>query len=162
MVGPPRGAATTIAESPRFSTHCPTALSETAPKARATAPANGWPAGDRGHAGASRHTASLDAPAAPSGNSPGMAPSLAPPPGVRGHHRTPIQHRWTGSTLPRRRANQIQGTRQNTPATFGKRGTRRSRRVSHNREQRLFTKNTGLCKVVTPRIGSEACPVLVL
>jgi hypothetical protein len=30
------------------------------------------------------------------------------PTGVRGHHRTPIQHRWTGSTLPRRRANQIQ------------------------------------------------------
>jgi hypothetical protein len=28
------------------------------------------------------------------------------------------------------------------------------------RPKRLFTKNTGLCKVVKRRIGSDACPVL--
>ena len=33
-------------------------------------------------------------------------------------------------------------------------------RVAQNREWRLFTKNTGLCKVVTLSIGSDACPVL--
>ena len=28
-----------------------------------------------------------------------------------------------------------------------------------NRFNRLFTKNTGLCKVVRRRIGADACPV---
>ena len=28
-----------------------------------------------------------------------------------------------------------------------------------NRSKRLFTKNTGLCKVVRRRIGADACPV---
>jgi hypothetical protein len=37
-------------------------------------------------------------------------------------------------------------------------------RVEHegaavNRFNRLFTKNTGLCKVVRRRIGADACPV---
>jgi hypothetical protein len=29
-----------------------------------------------------------------------------------------------------------------------------------NRPNRLFTKNTGLCKHASGRIGSDACPVL--
>ena len=29
-----------------------------------------------------------------------------------------------------------------------------------NWSKRLFTKNTGLCKVVRRRIGADACPVL--
>ena len=28
-----------------------------------------------------------------------------------------------------------------------------------NRSKRLFTKNTGLCKVARRRIGADACPV---
>ena len=32
--------------------------------------------------------------------------------------------------------------------------------VAAKRPKRLFTKNTGLCKVARRRIGSDACPVL--
>ena len=32
--------------------------------------------------------------------------------------------------------------------------------VAAKRPKRLFIKNTGLCKVVRRRIGSDACPVL--
>ena len=32
-------------------------------------------------------------------------------------------------------------------------------RAAVNRFNRLFTKNTGLCKVVRRRIGADACPV---
>jgi hypothetical protein len=32
--------------------------------------------------------------------------------------------------------------------------------VAIARLRRLFTKNTGLCKVVRRRIGADACPVL--
>ena len=32
--------------------------------------------------------------------------------------------------------------------------------VSTKRGWRLFTKNTGLCKLVRESIGSDACPVL--
>ena len=32
-------------------------------------------------------------------------------------------------------------------------------RGAQTRGLRLFTKNTGLCEVVTRRIGSDACPV---
>ena len=31
--------------------------------------------------------------------------------------------------------------------------------VAYNRGERLFNKNTGLCKVKRRSIGSEACPV---
>ena len=34
------------------------------------------------------------------------------------------------------------------------------RGVAAKRPKRLFTKNTGLCKVARRRIGSDACPVL--
>ena len=37
---------------------------------------------------------------------------------------------------------------------------RKGRRVAENRWWRLFTKNTGLCKVVRRRIWTDACPVL--
>ena len=33
------------------------------------------------------------------------------------------------------------------------------RRAAAKRPKRLFIKNTGLCKAVTRRIGSDACPV---
>ena len=33
------------------------------------------------------------------------------------------------------------------------------RRAAAKRPKRLFIKNTGLCKVATRRIGSDACPV---
>ena len=33
-------------------------------------------------------------------------------------------------------------------------------RVAAKRPKRLFIKNTGLCKAVRRRIGSDACPVL--
>lgn len=32
--------------------------------------------------------------------------------------------------------------------------------VAEERPKRLFTKNTGACKVETRRIGADACPVL--
>ena len=93
------------------------------------------------------------------------------------------QHRWTGREDQGGRDNCAEGTRQIDPVTSGEGGpcfltklmtkevellkvtwhhheTMVSSRVSQNRGWRLFNKNTGLSKVATRRIGSDACPVL--
>ena len=53
------------------------------------------------------------------------------------------------------------------PRNFGRRGaalgeatcSAEPKRAAENRPKRLFSKNTGVCKVVRRRIGTDACPV---